>query len=215
MKFIWLVRKLIMLTTSLKSVWTVWMGTRTCWWCHCCPTTPENPCIVCNDGTAASVNFALCAESRYLKPCKVCIKQYKFIDAENTFCIRRSWEEALCCPTTPANLFNIFPDGTTAADDFIPFAEEWEHFSCKQNIDTFKLIETESEFFSSNLIQSSRLGVAQLCVGDYVYYCWKNQYCAATPTPSTATTTIYTNGATTSAASTSSDAATISATGNA
>jgi hypothetical protein len=186
------------------------MGTIHCW---SLPTTRENPCILCADGATAGNDFAPYAEIGYLKPCEVFIEYYRFLDAENSICSWKRWEEALCCPTEHTNPCNICPDGATAADDYIPFAEAGEPFSCKKNIDTFKLIEAESEYCSEfgpiynvgccpNVMVAASTTVEEIST-------------AATPTASTAATTIFTTGATTtSAAFTSPDAATTSVTGN-
>ena len=176
----------------------------------CCPTTPENPCIVCPDGAIAGDDFAPYAEFGYLLPCKEIIEDYKFLEAESAFCAWRSLDEALCCPTAPTIPCNICPDGITAADDFIPFAESGEVMTCKQNTDTYKLIEAEAEYCS---------GLAPI----YKVLCCPNVTVttsttvheistAATPAASNAAASIFTTGATTSAATISPDDATTSAT---
>jgi hypothetical protein len=179
----------------------------------CCPTTPENPCIMCSDGATAGDDFALYAEFGYLKPCKVYIDEYKFVDAESTICASRSFEEALCCPTTPTNPCNICPDGATAADDFIPFAESGQLTTCKSNIDFFKLIEADS-YVCSKFGPYYKVGC---CPNVSVTTSTTVEVIstAATTTANTATTTSITTSATTSAASISPDATTTSATGNA
>ena len=110
---------------------------------YCCPKTLDNPCNMCPNGATSGEDFAPYTESGYLKTCKVYMEQYKFLQAEGSDCAWSDWEEALCCPTTPKDPCNICPDGLTAADDFYPFS--WDLMTCKQNIDTFKLIESDSK----------------------------------------------------------------------
>ena len=112
---------------------------------YCCPKTLDNPCIMCPNGATSGEDFAPYTESGLLKTCKNYIDEYKFIQDGSSDCPWRKWEEALCCPTAPKNPCNICPDGLTAADDFYPFGDL---MTCKQNIDTFKLIETDSEVCS-------------------------------------------------------------------
>ncbi len=182
---------------------------------HCCPTTLENPCIMCPDGATAGDDFMPYAEGGNLIPCKAIIEEYNFVDAGNFLCDKwKTWDEAGCCPTAPKNPCNICPDGLTVADDFFPPGESQ---TCKQNIDTLKLIETDSE----------------ICSKDGQYYkvlCCPNVTVTTSTTvaeTSTAATTIARNAAatgltsgatttdtTTSTASTSSGATSASATGN-
>ena len=122
-------------------------GSETCDWSqqdegYCCPTTLENPCIVCPNGITAGDDFMVVLLGGILMPCKELIEDYKFYDAENPVCDGKDWWEALCCPTTPENPCNICPDGLTAADDFIPFGDVQ---TCTLSIDTSMLIETESK----------------------------------------------------------------------
>ena len=177
----------------------------------CCPTTPpENPCIMCSDGATAGDDFAPYAEFGYLKPCKVYIEEIKFVDAESTACASKSFEEALCCPTAPTNPCNVCPDGATAADDFIPFAESGQLTTCKSNIDVFKLIEAES-YVCSKFGPYYKVGCCPN-VSVTTSTTVEEIITAATTTANTATTTSITTGATTPAASTSPDDATTSAT---
>jgi hypothetical protein len=96
---------------------------------------------------------------------------------------------------------------TTAADDCIPFAEERELFSCKQNIDNFKLIETEVEFYSQ---------FGPICNVGCCSYLMVTMSTIVEEINATATPHCHhcSPGAITSAASTSSDATPTSATRN-
>jgi hypothetical protein len=141
------------------------------------------------------------AEGGYLVTCKELIEEYKFLDAENPECAWKDWEEALCCPTTPENPCNICPDGLTAADDFFPFGDSQ---TCKQNIDTAKLIEAESK-------ECTEVGPF------YEVGCCPNvtlitSTVEETITAATTTTTTSTTDATIYTASTSLDATSTSAT---
>jgi hypothetical protein len=111
----------------------------------CCPSNlsaPENPCVACPNGISVGDDFAPYAGSGNLVPCSKMMEEFLLVDSENFICgAEKEWQEALCCPTTPKNPCNVCPDGLTAADDFFP-PDDWQ--TCKQNIDTLLLMETES-----------------------------------------------------------------------
>ncbi len=112
------------------------------------------------------------------------------------------------------NPCNICPDGATAADDFIQFAESGQLTTCKSNIDFFKLIEAES-YVCSKFGPYDKVGCCPNDVSVTTSTTVEEISTAATTSANTATTTSITTSATTSAASISPDATTTSATGNA
>jgi hypothetical protein len=148
---------------------------------YCCPTTIENPCVACPNGITAGDDFVPYAGIGYLKPCSKTIEDLRLLDAEHSLCgAEKEWEEALCCPTTPKNPCDICPGGLTAADDFFPPGDGQ---TCKQNIDTLMLMETES-------VACSEWGPF------YKATCCPEASTAVTTTSSTASTDSTSSGAT-------------------
>jgi hypothetical protein len=174
----------------------------------CCPPPLENPCIACPNGITAGNDFAPYAEGGYLVSCKELIDFYGDFDVESDECLEKNWDEALCCPTTPVNPCIICPDGLIAPEDFFPFRDSQ---TCKGNIDTGKLIETESK-----ACKEWGPYYEILCCPDMTITTSTNVEGSSTAatTASTATTTTSTTDATTSMDSTSSDATSTFATGN-
>ncbi|KAL3812113.1 hypothetical protein ACHAXA_009372 [Cyclostephanos tholiformis] len=166
----------------------------------CCPgTLPENPCIACPNGITAGDDFAPYAGNGYLKPCSKIIDEFRFLDAGHFYCgAEKDWEEALCCPTTPKNPCDICPNGLTAAEEFFPPNDGQ---TCKENIDTLMLVETDSKACSD---------WGQF----YKVLCCPETSNAAATTASPATTTTLATATSASVASSSSDATSTPATGS-
>ncbi|KAL3823476.1 hypothetical protein ACHAXA_010236 [Cyclostephanos tholiformis] len=179
-------------------------GTETCEFSqyvvgYCCPTIVEKPCIACPGGITSGDDFTPYAEGGVLMTCKEIIDEYRFLDAGNTFCgTNKDWDEALCCPTTPKNPCDICPNGLTAAEEFFPPNDGQ---TCKENIDTLMLVETDSKACSD---------WGQF----YKVLCCPETSNAAATTASPATTTTLATAASASVASSSSDATSTPATGS-
>ena len=70
----------------------------------CCPTTPENPCIICPDGATADDGFVPFAKYDGVSTtCKEFIDYYKLIEKGSEKCNGSQHVEGHCCPTTLEN----------------------------------------------------------------------------------------------------------------
>ncbi len=175
----------------------------------CCPAPLENPCVACPDGITVGDDFAPYADGGYLVSCKELIEGFSLSETESDECLEKNWDEALCCPTAPKNPCIICPGGLTAPEDFIPF---FDSQTCKQNIDTAKLIEAESK-----ACKESGPYYEILCCPDMTMTTATNFNGSSTAatTAGTATTTTSTTDATASPVSESApDATSTSAAGN-
>ena len=126
---------------------------------HCCPTVPENPCIICPNGATAGDDFVPSYEGNTLT-CKDLIDYANQYGAESDYCgFIGKYHELYCCPEedmsppspTPEviiitidNPCIICPDGATAGDDFAPYADSGNSMTCGELIDAAKSYESQS-----------------------------------------------------------------------
>ena len=111
----------------------------------CCPTTPENPpCIICPDGATAGDDFVPFANDGENITCKEYIDYFKLIEKGSATCDWSQYVEGYCCPTTLENPCIACPDGITAGDDFMPYAEGGYLFTCKVIIEEYKFLDAEN-----------------------------------------------------------------------
>ena len=107
----------------------------------CCPPPPENPCIICPNGTTVADDFAPYDD---IKTCLELIEFNKLFEIDSDMCTLEI-DEFLCCPSPLEDPCTICPDGATAADDFIPYAAMGIFMTCSELIDFAKLHETNSD----------------------------------------------------------------------
>ena len=114
----------------------------------CCPTAPENPCIICQDGVTATGgdDFAPYANSGDLATCAELIQMASLFESGSHMCGYSEIDELSCCPTVPENPCIICPNGATAGDDFVPNAGEGDTSSCSDSIELAKLFESGSSY---------------------------------------------------------------------
>jgi len=110
----------------------------------CCPTTPENPCIVCPDGATADDGFVPFANEGENITCKEYIDFFKLIEKGSATCDWSQQVEGYCCPSTLENPCNACPNGITAGDDFMPYAEIGYLIPCKVIIEDYKFFDAEN-----------------------------------------------------------------------
>jgi trypsin len=133
---------------------------------HCCPTVPENPCIICPNGATAGDDFVPQYEGNTLT-CKDIIDYDNQYEAESDYCgFIGKYDELYCCPeedvmSTPSPTLSpaegsegtvhtadnpciICPDGATAGDDFAPYTDSGNSMTCGELIDAAKSYEAHS-----------------------------------------------------------------------
>ena len=66
---------------------------------YCCPTVPENPCIICPNGVLAKDDFAPYADIGDPSTCAEIIELFTLYETASDFCgVIGEGNEALCCP---------------------------------------------------------------------------------------------------------------------
>jgi hypothetical protein len=110
----------------------------------CCPTTPENPCIICSDGVTAGEDFVPFANDGENITCNEYIDYFKLIEKGSATCDWSQQVEGYCCPTTLENPCIACPNGITAGDDFMPYAEVGYLMPCKVIIEEYKFFDAEN-----------------------------------------------------------------------
>ena len=143
----------------------------------CCFNAPENPCITCPDGITATGgdDFAPYADSGDLRTCAELVDLAMLFESGSYMCGYSEIDELSCCPTVPEDPCIICPNGATAGNDFIPYAEEGGTTSCSDLIEGVSLFETGSSF----------CGVQ----GDmYESYCCSTASITVAPTPTVVVT---------------------------
>ena len=158
---------------------------RTCWdlieaakqyntgskWCglsemhelNCCPTVPENPCIICPNGATAGYDYIPAYVGNTLT-CKDLLDYANQYEAESDYCeFIGNYDKLYCCPeedvmstplptlspaegseVTADNPCIICPDGATAGDDFAPYSDSGNSMTCGELIDAAKSYEAQS-----------------------------------------------------------------------
>jgi hypothetical protein len=109
----------------------------------CCPPPPENPCIVCPNGTTAAADFAPYA-AMGIMTCSELVEFDMQFETDSDMCTLEI-DEAYCCPTAPDDPCIICRDGATADDDFLLYGIGANQ-TCKELIDFAKNFETGSDY---------------------------------------------------------------------
>jgi hypothetical protein len=113
----------------------------------CCFTVPENPCIICPNGATAGDEYAPYADDGNLATCAEIIEDAKQFETESDHCgLIVEVHEFYCCPTVPENPCIICPNGATAGDEYVPYADEGNLATCAEMIEDAKKFETESDY---------------------------------------------------------------------
>ena len=90
---------------------------------YCCPTVPENPCVICPNGAMAGDDFAPYADNGDPSTCAEIIDAAKLFNAGSRECGLAGMYEATCCYTVSEKPCILCRDGATAGDDFAPYAD--------------------------------------------------------------------------------------------
>jgi hypothetical protein len=111
----------------------------------CCPTVPENPCVICQDGVTAigGDDFTPYADSGDLVTCAELIQFARTFESGSYMCGYSELDELSCCPTVPENPCIICLDGVTAGDDYVP-EYEGNTGTCSELIESAKQYESGS-----------------------------------------------------------------------
>lgn len=118
----------------------------------CCPTAPENPCIICPDGATAGDDIVPYAEKGLTMTCAELIEDYKLYESGSDNCqLYGELDTVYCCPTPVEDACIVCPNGTTVADDFAPYAVRGDPRTCSELIDYAKLFESSSDFCTSDI----------------------------------------------------------------
>ncbi len=126
--------------------WSEWCGKKESHELNCCPTVPENPCIICPNGATAGDDFAPYANSGDPMTCTDFVDAAKYYRTGSELC---GWAEEYklsCCPTAPVNPCIICLHGTTAGDDFALTANYGGFATCLRFVEGAKQFETESNY---------------------------------------------------------------------
>ena len=109
-------------------------------------TGVDNTCIICPDGTDVD-NFAPYADTGDFRTCANLIDEAKLYETGSDDCGWFEFEELNCCYKKTDNPCNIFPDGATAGDEYVPeYAENSvTRATCKDLIDWAKQFESGSD----------------------------------------------------------------------
>jgi hypothetical protein len=113
---------------------------------NCCPTAADNPCIICPDGATVGDDFAPFAEFDNNVTCEEYIEFFSQVEKESETCEESQQIVGLCCPTTFENPCIACPDGITAGDDFVPYAEVGYRKSCKEIIEEYQFYDAWNSF---------------------------------------------------------------------
>ena len=127
-------------------------GSADCGWAEmyelaCCPTAPENPCVICQDGVTAigGDDFTPYADSGDLVTCAELIQLASLFESGSHMCGYSEADELSCCPTVPENPCIVCPDGVTAGDDYVP-EYEGNTATCSELIESAKQFEFGSSY---------------------------------------------------------------------
>jgi trypsin len=118
-----------------------------------CSTSNENDqCIICPNGATAGDDFAPYAAEGDPTTCAEIIDAGKLHESWSEWCGQKKTHELFCCPTESENPCTICPNGATAGDDFVPFADEGDPTTCAEIIDSVRVFESGT-FECANLEQ--------------------------------------------------------------
>ncbi len=113
----------------------------------CCFTVPENPCIICPNGATAGDDYVPYADDGNLATCAKIIDDAKQFETESDHCgLIGEVHEFYCCPSEPENPCIICPNGATAGDEYVPYADEGNLSTCAKIIEDAKQFEAESDY---------------------------------------------------------------------
>jgi hypothetical protein len=82
----------------------------------CCPTVPEDPCIICPNGATVDDDFLPYAMLGSNQTCEELIDFAKNFETGSDICAESELDESFCCPTVAENPCAICPDGTSGAE---------------------------------------------------------------------------------------------------
>jgi hypothetical protein len=110
---------------------------------YCCPTTPDNPCILCPNNITVADNYEPYNDGN---TCSYWVDSYAAnYEAESDRCTV-GWGadiESHCCPTVANNPCTICPDGATVGEEIVPYSNN--NMTCKDLINAALTFDAESE----------------------------------------------------------------------
>ncbi|KAL3823888.1 hypothetical protein ACHAXA_005470 [Cyclostephanos tholiformis] len=131
----------------------------------CCPTEPEDACIICPNGATVGDDFVPYDASNSTTTCIDLIDGAMLFETESSFCGGQGeMVERHCCPsggsfeattTTADNPCIICPDGATADDDFAPYRDSGNPMTCNQLINAAESYEADSEWCESREVDAA------------------------------------------------------------
>jgi hypothetical protein len=110
---------------------------------YCCPTTPDDPCILCPNGITVADDYEPYNDGN---TCSVLLDYYAAnFDAESDRCTV-GWGASIkshCCPTVANNPCTICPDGVTVGKEIVPYTSDKR--TCEDIIEADLTFDAESE----------------------------------------------------------------------
>jgi hypothetical protein len=106
----------------------------------------SDPCVVCPDGATAGDDYAPYADFGDPTTCSELIDTAELVETGTDMCAVFEVGVMGCCPAPVENPCIICPDGVTAADDLVPYAEMGFTMTCVELIEDYKLVESGSEY---------------------------------------------------------------------
>jgi hypothetical protein len=130
----------------------------------CCPTVPEDACIICPDGATVGGDFVPYGNTSN-STCTSLIDSITLFETSSSFCgAQGEMFERDCCPSSGAyevtttaayNPCNICPDGATAGNDFAPYSDSGNPMTCSELIYAAKSYEYDSDWCESREVDAA------------------------------------------------------------